>query len=156
MISFYKSFISISLVGILSSNNSFTIQKEKIHKIEYRQRSGGKGGDFSYLEINKDSIYFLSGSRISKTDTIRKRTPLILWQKILNVSIEDFKKVNSGKRTAHHDGTDTEISLYTNLKKHSFVNGEYESMHNVSAFTKVLEDEISNIRTEIYQSKQIQ
>ena len=50
MISFYKSFISISLVGILSSNNSFTIQKEKIHKIEYRQCSGGKGGDFSYLE----------------------------------------------------------------------------------------------------------
>ncbi|HLV51869.1 MAG TPA: hypothetical protein VKY44_07940 [Flavobacterium sp.] len=154
MISFYKSFILISLVGILSSN--ITIQKEKIHKIEYRQHSGGKGGGFTYLEINKDSIYFLQGATRQKTDTIIKKTPLILWQKLSKVSIKEFETIESGMRTAPADGTDTTISINTNIKNYSFVNGKYNNSDKISDFVKVVENEISNIRTEIYQSKQNQ
>lgn len=156
MIFFYKSFILISLVGMLSSNTSFTIQKEKIHKIEYRQHSGGKGGGFTYIEINKDSIFFLQGATLKKTDTLIKKTPLILWQQLSEVSIKEFETIESRKRTAPADGTDTTISINTNIKGYSFVNGKYSNSDKISAFVKVVENEINNIRTKIHQSKQLQ
>ena len=156
MISFYKSFVLISLVGVISSNSDATIQKEKIQKIEYREHSGGKGGGFTYLEINKDTIFFLQGATLQKTDTIIKKTPLILWQKLSEVSIKEFETIESGERTAYHDGTDTTISIDTNFKGYSFVNGKYNNSDKISVFVKVVENEISNIRTEIYQSKQLQ
>jgi len=92
--------ILILTINIICSCQSYkgTLNSNEIIEISSWNRCGDKGGGFYSLKITKDSIIRISGNRISVTDTLKKKTELTNWRKIIKLlENNDFSSFKSEK-----------------------------------------------------------
>lgn len=137
-----KFFILLNLflfVGCSSNSQS-------INRISYNS-VGGEAGGYANVALTKDSINGTIGSPNVKI-IIKEKMQKTLWDSLTkSATLDDFKKIKSGKSVISIDGIDTTIKIETDEESYSLLNGDINEIQNkkVFRFMKILEDELRSI-----------
>ena len=104
---------------------------EQILSVEIYQ-CGGDMGAFEKYIFTKDSIHYYAGT-YGKTDKERHfATPNSFWNEVLNrCNVDEFAKIPNGKSYSAFDGSDTEITIETNKRVISVLNGDGEEFDKI-------------------------
>jgi hypothetical protein len=143
-----KSFLLISLIALIPFILSLVGKNsESIIHISYTSYSGDKGGNFFDLQINQDSTALITGDRWLRK-TYKTLTKKSVWEILTKLNLKEFNKIHSSVSTTRHDGTDTCISIYTNIQFYSVLNGNIRDSKEIHLFVNSLDTEIGRILNE--------
>jgi hypothetical protein len=100
------------------------IIQNKISKINYNAKGGGKDGSYVNLEITKDSIVCNNGANYpSYNYAYYEKTKEDLWKKLNeNFDLNEFKKIKSQKSLLYIDEYDEEIKIEIDGKYYTILN----------------------------------
>ena len=137
-----KFFILLNLFLFVGcSSNS-----QAINKISYNS-VGGEAGGYANVELTKDSINGTIGSPNEKI-IIKEKMRKMLWDSLTeHTSLNDFKKIKSGRSLTYIDDIDVSVKIETGEESYSLLNGDINEIQNkkVFRFMKILEDELRSI-----------
>lgn len=118
-----------------------------VTKIVY-DKTGGRGGNTEHLVITRSLMTFIEGHG-GKERTVSEKTNPATWRKLVNsISIPNFNKIKSNPGHSLYDGIDITISVTSNLKEYSIVNGNEDSINfkRIKKFNDQLEALLSRLR----------
>lgn len=144
-----KYMIYISLLLLLpllvpSKKNNVSLNHETINEVVYTSFDGGKGGSYFNLKVTKAYASLEIGS-VNSRKVYGEPTDPVLWKQLSKTSLREFDKIVSGKRTAEADGTDEEVQITTDVKKHAFLNGRFGHSKKISKLIAALQKEMTDI-----------
>lgn len=112
--------------------------EDRILKISY-SRYGGKAQIVTDLEITKDSIFYRNG-RIETRKLVKEKTSKELWDRLCQVSLTEFDEIESTRSLTPVDGKDELVSITTNKKVHSFLNGKMVNSAEIRNLLAILHE----------------
>ncbi len=133
--------ILIIFLFVRCSSNS-----QAINRISYNSVGGEEGG-YANVELSKDSINGTMGSPYEKI-IIKEKIQRTLWDSLTqSLTLDDFKKIKSGRSVTHIDDIDVSVKIETDEDSYSFLNGNIDMVKNkkVFHFMEILEKELRNI-----------
>ncbi len=133
-------FLTIFLF-INCSSNAQTINRISYHSF------GGELGGYINVVLTKDSINGTIGDP-NKKIIIQEKIRKALWDSLSkSTTLDDFKKVKSGRSVTHIDDVDVSVKVETDEDSYSFLNGNMNNVQNkkVFHFMQILENELRNI-----------
>jgi len=99
-----------------------------ITKVVY-STTGGRSGNYERLELDPDSSIYTRAVR-GNEQYVKQKTDVPFWRDLKqSVRLEDFDKVQSDPGHTLYDGIDITITVEEGADKHSFVNGENDSLN---------------------------
>jgi len=119
---------------------------QAIDKISYNS-VGGEAGGFANVELTKDSINGTVGNPNAKI-IIKEKMRKTLWDSLAGqTSLNDFKKIKSGRSVTYIDGIDVSVKIETGEESYTLLNGDINEVQNkkVFRFMQILENELRSI-----------
>lgn len=137
---------SIFIILIIFLFISCSSNSQAINRISYNSVGGEEGG-YTNVELSKDSINGTIGSPYEKI-IIKEKIQRALWDSLTkSLSLDDFKKIKSGKSVTYIDDIDVSVKIETDEDSYSFLNGNIDEIQNkkVFHFMEILENELRSI-----------
>jgi hypothetical protein len=151
---FFGSLYFASAFFPLQANNNRAETKKSagqlISKVSYRS-SGGRSGNYERLDISADSTIYIQARRGTEKE-IKERTSKRDWNGLTNsINVKDFGRIKSNPGHALYDGIDITITLETEGKNYSIVNGNEDTVNykRIRPFTNLLEKRLAGLRKKI-------
>lgn len=119
---------------------------QAINKISYNS-VGGEAGGYTNVELTKDSINGTIGSPNEKI-IIKEKIKKTLWDSLTGrTSLNDFKKIKSGRSHTYIDDIDVSVKIETGEESYTLLNGDINEIQNkkVFRFMEILEKELRSI-----------